>query len=75
MNTSELIYQESQVLPEELRTEVLDFIAFLKQRYTFNSPLKSNTYHPQQSVLETAFAPYSLDVKGITYTREEANER
>lgn len=30
MNTADLIYQESQILPENLRTEVLEFIRYLK---------------------------------------------
>jgi hypothetical protein len=33
VNTAERIYQESQVLPENLRAEVLDFIGYLKTRY------------------------------------------
>ena len=41
INTAERIYQESQVLPENLRAEVLDFIGYLKTRYAItanNSP-------------------------------------
>lgn len=30
MNTADLIYQESQILPENLRAEVLEFIRHLK---------------------------------------------
>jgi hypothetical protein len=30
MNTADLIYQESQILPENLRAEVLEFIKHLK---------------------------------------------
>lgn len=33
MNTTDLIYKESKVLPENLQVEVLDFIGFLKTRY------------------------------------------
>jgi hypothetical protein len=37
MNTADLIYQESQNLPENLRTEVLDFIGYLKKRHVIQS--------------------------------------
>lgn len=37
MNTAELIYQESQILPENLRMEVLDFIGYLKSRHAVES--------------------------------------
>ena len=37
MNTAELIYQESQILPENLRIEVLEFIGYLKNRYAIQS--------------------------------------
>jgi hypothetical protein len=37
MNTADLIYQESQILPENLRAEVLDFIGYLKNRYAIQS--------------------------------------
>jgi len=36
-DTAERIYQESQVLPENLRAEVLDFIGYLKSRYAIQS--------------------------------------
>lgn len=32
VDTAERIYQESQILPENLRAEVLDFIGYLKTR-------------------------------------------
>jgi hypothetical protein len=41
INTAERIYQESQILSENLRTEVLDFIGYLKTRHAItenNSP-------------------------------------
>jgi len=36
-DTVDRIYQESQVLPENLRAEVLDFIGYLKSRYAIQS--------------------------------------
>jgi hypothetical protein len=37
INTAERIYQESQILPENLRIEVLDFIGYLKTRYAITA--------------------------------------
>jgi hypothetical protein len=37
MNTADLIYQESQILPENLQAEVLDFIGYLKKRHAIQS--------------------------------------
>lgn len=73
MNTAELIYQETQVLPENLRVEVLDFIGYLKTRYAIDN----NQIDTQQKIteLETAFAPLRRNLKGFKFNRDEANER
>jgi hypothetical protein len=73
MNTAELIYQESQILPENLRTEVLDFIGYLKTRYAINS----NHIDTEKKIveLENTFAPYRISLKEFSFNREEANER
>jgi hypothetical protein len=73
MNTADLIYQESQILPENLRAEVLDFIGYLKNRYA----IKSETINTDKKIaeLESAFAPYRTNFEGFTFNREEANER
>lgn len=73
MNTAELIYQETQVLPENLRVEVLDFIGYLKTRYA----IENNQVDTNQKIaeLDGAFAPYRRNLKGFTFNRDEANER
>lgn len=42
MNTAELIYQESKELPEFEAQEVLDFVAFLKQKVKTKQDIKPN---------------------------------
>ncbi|NOS88797.1 MAG: DUF2281 domain-containing protein [Methylococcaceae bacterium] len=42
MNTAELIYQESKELPEFEAQEVLDFVAFLKQKVKTKQDTKPN---------------------------------
>jgi Protein of unknown function (DUF2281) len=73
MNTIDLIYQETQVLPENLRVEVLDFIGYLKTRYA----IENKEVNTQQKIaeLESAFAPFRRNFKGFTFNRDEANER
>ncbi len=73
MNTADLIYQETQVLPENLRVEVLDFIGYLKTRYA----IESYQVDTQQKIaeLDAAFAPFRRDFKGFKFNRDEANER
>jgi Protein of unknown function (DUF2281) len=73
MNTAELIYQETQVLPENLRVEVLDFIGYLKTRYA----IENNQIDTQQKIaeLDSAFAPFRRSLKGFKFNRDEANER
>jgi hypothetical protein len=73
MNTADLIYQETQVLPENLRVEVLYFIGYLKTRYSIDN----NQVNTQQKIteLETAFAPFRRNFKGFEFNRDEANER
>ena len=48
INTAERIYQESQILPENLRAEVLDFIGYLKSRHAITA---NNSINPHLSVL------------------------
>jgi len=50
MNTAELIYQESKELPEFEAQEVLDFVAFLKQKLKTNQETK-----PKKESLAAAF--------------------
>ena len=73
MNTAKLIYQESQILPENLQAEVLDFIGYLKSRYG----LESGAIDVQNKIteLELAFAPYRKNFADFTFNRDEANER
>ncbi|MDD2758859.1 MAG: DUF2281 domain-containing protein [Methylomonas sp.] len=73
MNTVKLIYQESQILPENLRTEVLDFIGYLKSRYA----VESENIDTQKKIteLEAAFAPYRKSFAEFSFNRDEANER
>lgn len=73
MNTADLIYQETQVLPENLRVEVLDFIGYLKTRYT----IEASQINPQQKIaeLQNAFAPFRRNLKDFKFNRDEANER
>jgi hypothetical protein len=73
MNTADLIYQETQVLSENLRVEVLDFIGYLKTRYA----IEHNQIDPKQKIAELnlAFAPFRRSLKGFTFNRDEANER
>lgn len=59
MNTSDLIYQESQILPENLRTEVLDFIGYLKNRYAINAErinTEANSRHEAALLSESVLA-------------------
>ncbi|MEQ1545267.1 MAG: hypothetical protein ABL924_09475 [Methyloglobulus sp.] len=73
MNTAELIYQETQVLPENLRVEVLDFIGYLKTRYA----IENYQVDTQQKIaeLDSVFAPFRRNFKGFKFNRDEANER
>ncbi|TAN65429.1 MAG: DUF2281 domain-containing protein [Methylobacter sp.] len=73
MNTADLIYQESQILPENLRAEVLDFIGYLKTRYAINT--EHIDTEKKIAELEAAFAPYRTSFKGFVFNRDEANER
>jgi len=73
VNTAERIYQESQILPENLRAEVLDFIGYLKTRYAINN--EKITLDKKIAELEAAFTPYRTCFQGFTFNREEANER
>ncbi len=73
VNTAERIYQESQVLPENLRAEVLDFIGYLKTRYAIKT--ESVSIDKKVAELETAFKPYHTCFQEFTFNREEANER
>lgn len=73
MNTADLIYQESQTLPENLRNEVLDFIGYLKTRH--NAAIPAIDIQTKMTELETAFAPYRKSFSGFTFNRDEANER
>jgi hypothetical protein len=73
MDTIDLIHKESQILPENLQMEVLDFIGYLKTRYV----IENNTADTDKKIseLETVFAPYRKNFKGFTFNRDEANER
>ncbi|OAI08985.1 hypothetical protein A1353_05290 [Methylomonas methanica] len=73
MNTAKLIYQESQILPENLQAEVLDFIGYLKSRYVVEP--ETADFQSKITVLESAFAPYRKSLTGFTFNRDEANER
>lgn len=72
VDTAELIYHESQILPENLRAEVLDFIGYLKVRYAIKTEAVAVD---KVAELESAFAPYRTGFQGFTFNREEANER
>jgi hypothetical protein len=73
MNTIDLIYQETQVLPENLRVEVLDFIGYLKTR----NAIENSQVDTQQKIaeLDSVFAPYRRNLKNFKFNRDEANER
>lgn len=73
MNTADLIYQESQILPENLRAEVLDFIGYLKNRYA----IKSETVDTNKKIaeLEVSFSPFRTSFQGFSFNRDEASER
>jgi hypothetical protein len=73
VDTAERIYQESQILPENLRAEVLDFIGYLKTRYGIKT--ENVAIDKKVAELEAAFAPYCTDFQGFVFNREEANER
>ena len=72
-DTAERIYQESQILPENLRAEVLDFIGYLKTRYGIQT--KNIAIDKKVAELEAAFAPFRTDFQDFVFNREEANER
>ncbi len=74
MNTTDLIYQEAQTLPENLRNEVLDFIGFLKSRQ-ITAMSANEDIQAKIAELEIAFAPYRKNISGFTFNRDEANER
>lgn len=73
MNTVDLIYRESQTLPENLRNEVLDFIGFLKARHTVAA--QNIDIQTKVAELEAAFAPFRKSFSGFRFNRDEANER
>jgi hypothetical protein len=73
MNSADLIYRESQTLPENLRSEVLDFIGYLKMRHVEATP--TTDLQTKITELEAAFAPYRKNFIGFTFNRDEANER
>jgi hypothetical protein len=70
MNTIDLIYQETQVLPENLRVEVLDFIGYLKARYA----IEHNQIDTQLKIAELD-APFAPFCGGFKFNRDQANER
>ncbi len=74
MNSADLIYRESQTLPENLRNEVLDFIGYLKMRHV-EATTPAADLQTKITELETAFAPYRKSFAGFTFNRDEANER
>ena len=73
MNTTELIAQESQILPENLRAEVLDFIGCLKKRHAIDT--EEADIETKVKELDAFFKPYRHDLTNFKFDREEANER
>lgn len=69
MSLADRIYEELKDLPEDVCSEVLDFIAFLKQRRP------QETTEERKRALEKALEPYRVDLTGFRFDREEANER
>ncbi|WP_008312834.1 hypothetical protein [Leptolyngbya sp. PCC 6406] len=68
MNTAESIYELVKTLPEEEAGLVLEFVEFVRQRT--QAKVKSLTA-PNVG----GFQAVSLNTKGFTFNRDEANER
>ena len=69
MSLADRIYEELKNLPEETCAEVLDFVEFLKRRRP-----EAKT-EERKRALGKALEPYRVDLTGLRFDREEANER
>lgn len=67
MKTAERIYVEAKRLPENIATEVLDFILFLAQRHALDQTEKKAGAGQWDTP--------SLDTRNWRFDREEANAR
>ena len=72
MGFSELIAREAENLPADKQTEVMDFIAFLKQR---TAPSVAASVPGAAAEVEAFFRSFDVDVSGYRFDREEANAR
>lgn len=72
MGYSDIIAREAETLPAEKQAEVLDFIAFLKQRQAHPVAL---ALPKTADEIETFFRSFNVDVSGYTFDRDEANAR
>jgi hypothetical protein len=72
MGYSDVIAREAETLPAEKQAEVLDFIAFLKQRQVHPITL---SVPKTVDEIEAFFHSFNVDVSGYTFDREEANAR
>ncbi|MEI6066082.1 MAG: DUF2281 domain-containing protein [Methylococcaceae bacterium] len=72
MGYSDLIAQEVKTLPPEKQVEILDFIAFLKARY---SPAAITPVPKTAGEIETFFRSFNVDISGYKFDRNDANAR
>ncbi|MBS4095884.1 MAG: DUF2281 domain-containing protein [Sulfuricella sp.] len=72
MRFGELIAREAENLPADKQAEVLDFIAFLRQRTAASSDVANPA--PTEDI-EAFFRSFDVDVSDYKFDREEANAR
>lgn len=76
MGYAELIALEVQSLPAKSQAEVLSFVTALKaQSEASLLPALSSEQAARRDVLMKALSPFSADMKGFVFDRDEANAR
>lgn len=76
MGYAELISLEVQSLPLKYQAEVLSFVAALKaQDKASLLPALSPEQTERRDEMMQALSPFSADMKGFVFDREEANAR
>ena len=72
MQYADIIAREADSLPLEKQAEVLDFIAFLKDRQNRE---KNPSIPRTPEEIEGGFRSFKVDTSGYKFDREEANAR
>ena len=73
MQYADIIAREADSLPLEKQVEVLDFIAFLKDRQSRTG--EASMIPKTIEEIEAFFRSFKVDMSGYKFDREEANAR